>query len=214
MVDHRGLVERGTGAALDRRQASTISSPVGRGGPMNPAHQLHQAGQSLWLDSISRSLLSSGTLARYIDELAVTGLTSNPTILGHAMAASTEYDDSLRHHIAAGVTDPQDLVYAVALEDLTAAADAFRPIWDATAGADGYVSVEVPPGLAYDARGSIELARRLHHQANRPNAFGESLQRQGARPFPADGATLLEAISAKTNQLLAPGVAADRAGRG
>lgn len=136
---------------------------------MNPAQQLHQAGQSLWLDSISRKLLNSGTLARYIDELAVTGLTSNPTILGHAMAASTEYDDSLRHHIAAGVTDPQDLVYAVALEDLTAAADAFRPIWDATAGADGYVSVEVPPGLAYDAQGSIELARQLHHLADRPN---------------------------------------------
>src|SRR5262249_13628550 len=116
-----------------------------------------------------RKLLSSGTLARYIDELAVTGLTSNPTILGHAMAASTEYDDSLRRHMAAGGTKPQDLVYAVALEDLTAAADLFRPIWDATVGADGYVSVEVPPGLAYDIQGSVEAARRLHHQANRPN---------------------------------------------
>src|SRR5437588_12921984 len=92
-----------------------ISSPVGRGGPMNPAHQLHQAGQSLWLDSISRPLLSSGTLARYIDELAVTGLTSNPTILGHAIAASTEYDDSLRRPIAAWVTDPPGPAYARAL---------------------------------------------------------------------------------------------------
>ncbi|WP_297827762.1 transaldolase family protein, partial [Mycobacterium sp.] len=94
---------------------------------MNPVQQLHQAGQSLWLDSISRQLLTSGTLARYIEELAVTGLTSNPTILGHAMAASTDYDDSLRRHLAAGVTDPQELVYTVALEDLTAAADLFRP---------------------------------------------------------------------------------------
>lgn len=136
---------------------------------MNPTQQLHQSGQSLWLDSISRYLLTSGTLARYITELAVTGLTSNPTILGHAMAAGSDYDDSLRRHIQAGVTDPQDLVYAVALEDLTAAADLFRPVWDATGGADGYVSVEVPPGLAYDAEGSVEVARRLHRQANRPN---------------------------------------------
>lgn len=136
---------------------------------MNPAQQLHQAGQSLWLDAISRQLLTSGALARHIDELAVTGLTSNPTILGHAMAASTDYDDSLRRQLAAGITDPQDLVYAVAMEDLTAAADLFRPVWDATDGADGYVSVEVPPGLAYDAEKSIELARRLHAQADRPN---------------------------------------------
>lgn len=136
---------------------------------MNAAQELHQAGQSLWLDSISRRLLTSGTLARYIADLAVTGLTSNPTILGHAMAASTDYDDSLRRYVNAGVTDPQDLVYAVAMEDLTAAADLFRPAWEATGGADGYVSVEVPPGLAYDAQGSIELARRLHQQAARPN---------------------------------------------
>ena len=136
---------------------------------MNPAQKLHQAGQSLWLDSISRRLLASGTLARYTEELAVTGLTSNPTILGHAMAASTDYDDSLRRHVAAGVADPQELVYAVAMEDLTAAADVFRPAWEAAGGADGHVSVEVPPGLAYDARQSTEVARRLHQQAARPN---------------------------------------------
>jgi Transaldolase/Fructose-6-phosphate aldolase len=129
---------------------------------MNPAQKLHEAGQSLWLDSINRRLLTSGTLARYIADLAVTGLTSNPTILGHAMAASTDYDDSLRRHVNAGVSDPQDLVYAVAMEDLTEAADLLRPAWEATGGADGYVSVEVPPGLAYDAQQSIELARRLH----------------------------------------------------
>jgi len=136
---------------------------------MNPAQALHQAGQSLWLDSISRQLLTSGTLARYIDTLAVTGLTSNPTILGHAMTASTDYDESLRAQLDSGIRDPQDLVYAVALEDLTAAADLFRPVYDATGGADGYVSVEVPPGLASDAAGSIALAHRLHEQAGRPN---------------------------------------------
>lgn len=138
---------------------------------MNPAQRLHKAGQSLWLDSISRHLLNSGTLARYIDDLAVTGLTSNPTILGHAMAATADYDESLRAQLRAGVTDPQDLVYSVALEDLTAAADLFRPTWDATGGTDGYVSVEVPPNIAYDAQASIALARQLHGEAARPNLF-------------------------------------------
>jgi transaldolase len=136
---------------------------------MNPAQQLHAAGQSLWLDSINRHMLTSGTLAHYIDEMAVTGLTSNPTILGHAMAASAEYDESLKRHLAAGVDQPQDLVYAAALEDLTDAADLFRPVWEATEGTDGYVSLEVPPGLAYDAPASIEMARQLHTQAARPN---------------------------------------------
>ena len=111
---------------------------------MNPAKQLHAAGQSLWLDSISRRMLASGTLARYLEDLAVTGLTSNPTILGHAMAASADYDGSLRRQLSAGLRRPEDLVYASALEDLTAAADLFRPIWEAIGGADGYVSVEVP----------------------------------------------------------------------
>lgn len=136
---------------------------------MNPAQQLHQAGQSLWLDSISRRMLTSGTLAHYIDDLAVTGLTSNPTILGHAMAASADYDDSLAAHLASGVREAEDLVYAAAMEDLTAAADLFRPVWERSGGTDGFVSVEVPPGLAYDAPASIEMARRLHTQAGRPN---------------------------------------------
>lgn len=138
---------------------------------MNPAQLLHQAGQSLWLDSINRKLLESGTLARYIEELAVRGLTSNPTILGHAMAASAEYDDALRRHLAAGLTDPQELVYAVAFEDLRAAADLFRPAWETSEGTDGYVSVEVPPGLAHDVERTVEVARRLHEQADRPNVL-------------------------------------------
>lgn len=136
---------------------------------MNPAQQLHAAGQSLWLDSINRRMLTSGTLSHYIEDLAVTGLTSNPTILGHAMAASSDYDESLKRHLAAGIHEPQELVYASALEDLTDAADLFRPTWEATGGVDGYVSLEVPPGLAYDAPASIEMARRLHTEAARPN---------------------------------------------
>jgi transaldolase len=136
---------------------------------MNPAQQLHAAGQSLWLDSINRQMLTSGTLAHYIADLAVTGLTSNPTILGHAMAASADYDDSLRRHLDAGIRQPEELVYAAALEDLTDAADLFRPTWEATGGTDGYVSLEVPPGVAYDAPRSIDMARRLHTQAGRPN---------------------------------------------
>lgn len=136
---------------------------------MNPARGLHELGQSLWLDSINRVMLSSGSLARYVDELAVTGLTSNPTILGHAMAASSDYDDSLGRLVKDGVTDPQDLVYALALEDLAEAAALFRPVWEATAGGDGYVSVEVPPDVAYDPIATIDLARRLHHQAGFPN---------------------------------------------
>jgi transaldolase len=138
---------------------------------MNPAQQLHQAGQSIWLDSINRKMLNQGTLKRYIEELAVSGLTSNPTILGHAMAASADYDDSLRRHLESGVRDPEDLVYSVALEDITAAADLFRPVWEQTGGVDGYVSIEVPPGLAYETDRSIEVARRLHRQANRPNVL-------------------------------------------
>jgi transaldolase len=138
---------------------------------MNPAQELHRAGQSIWLDSINRKMLNEGTLKRYVDQLAVTGLTSNPTILGHAMAASSDYDDSLRRQLQSGVRDPEELVYSVALEDITAAADLFRPVWDDTGGADGYVSIEVPPGLAYEADRSVEVARKLHRQADRPNVL-------------------------------------------
>lgn len=138
---------------------------------MNPAQQLHAAGQSLWLDSINRTMLRENILRRYIDDLAVTGLTSNPTILGRAMAASADYDDSLTRQLQAGVTGAEELVLAVALEDITAAADLFRPEWERTGGADGYVSIEVPPGLAYDTDRSIEFARLLHGRANRPNVL-------------------------------------------
>jgi transaldolase len=115
------------------------------GAELNPARRLHALGQSLWLDNINRGMLRSGALARYVSELDVTGLTSNPTILGHAMAAGTDYDSALARLVNAGVTGAQDLVYGLALEDLAEAAALLRPEWDRTAGADGYVSLEVPP---------------------------------------------------------------------
>ena len=148
---------------------SGVTGVSDRSEARNAAQQLHDAGQSLWLDSISRHLLKSGTLASYIANLAVTGLTSNPTILGYAMAASADYDESLRRHLSAGVREAEDLVYATVLEDLTEAADLFLPVWLATGGADGYVSLEVPPGLADDAEGSVATARKLHREADRPN---------------------------------------------
>jgi transaldolase len=136
---------------------------------LNPAQRLHSLGQSLWLDSINRAMLRTGALARYVRELAVTGLTSNPTILGHAMAARSDYDRSLARLAGEGVTGAQDLVYALALEDLAEAASLFRPEWERTAGVDGYVSLEVPPDVAYDAAATVALARRLHEQAGFPN---------------------------------------------
>ena len=139
------------------------------GAELNPAQRLHSLGQSLWLDSINRSMLRTGALARYVRELAVTGLTSNPTILGHAMAAGSDYDRSLARLAGEGVTGAQDLVYALALEDLAEAASLFRPEWERTAGVDGYVSLEVPPDVAYDAAATVALARRLHEQAGFPN---------------------------------------------
>src|ERR1700759_4938518 len=136
---------------------------------LNPAQRLHSLGQSLWLDSINRVMLRAGALARYVRDLAVTGLTSNPTILGHAMAAGSDYDSSLARLVADGVTDAQDLVYALALKDLAEAAALFRPAWEQTEGVDGYVSLEVPPDVAYDAAATVPLARRLHDPAGFPN---------------------------------------------
>ena len=140
---------------------------------VNAVGRLHAAGQSIWLDSISRIMVVSGTLARYASELMVTGLTSNPTILGHAMAASHDYDESLRRLVADGVRDPQDLVYAAVFEDLGAAASLFRQVWEDTCGADGYVSIEVPPDLAYDVPATAALAGRLHEEAGFPNLLAK-----------------------------------------
>src|SRR5437764_1508510 len=111
---------------------------------MKPTQRLHDLGQSLWLDSITRPLLSSGSLKRYIDELSLTGLTSNPTIFDHAIKNSTAYDAAIRKKVAEGESGEQ-LFFDLAIEDLTRAADLFRPIFDQTDGVDGWVSLEVSP---------------------------------------------------------------------
>ncbi len=149
--------------------ATNGKAHFGSGPAADATRRIREAGQSVWLDSINRAMLRSGALAHYVRELGVTGLTSNPTILGRAMAGSAEYDASLQAHLDEGQTDPQDLVYAVALEDLTEAAALLRPIWEASGGDDGYVSVEVPPGLAYDAARTAAFARRLRDMASFPN---------------------------------------------
>ena len=151
------------------KMAVLADREVGMDAELNPAQRLHALGQSLWLDSINRVMLRTGALARYVRDLAVTGLTSNPTILGHAMAAGSDYDSSLARLAGDGVTDAQDLVYALALEDLAEAAALFRPEWEQTEGVDGYVSLEVPPDVAYDAAATVAFARRLHDQAGFPN---------------------------------------------
>jgi len=129
---------------------------------------LHERGQSLWLDNITRDLLDRGTLKRYIDELSVTGLTSNPTIFDHAIKNSTAYDASIRRKMNEGKSG-EDLFFELALEDLTRAADLFRPIWDRTDGVDGWVSLEVSPLLAYDTARTLAAAKSLHARAGRPN---------------------------------------------
>jgi len=131
---------------------------------------LHQLGQSLWLDNITRALLRSGTLARYIDELSVTGLTSNPTIFEHAIGGGDTYDASIRVLDAAGLYG-EDLFFELALEDLTQAADLFRPVHEASDGVDGWVSLEVSPLLAHDAANTIRAANRLSKKAERANLF-------------------------------------------
>ncbi|MEP5515676.1 MAG: transaldolase [Bauldia litoralis] len=137
---------------------------------MNPLKSLHDAGQSIWLDNIRRELLDSGTLARYISDLSVTGLTSNPTIFQHAIAGSAAYDNAMRSRLGKGLST-EELFFEIALEDITAAADLFRPIHDATGGVDGFVSLEVSPTLADDTEGTIAQAKRLHAAAARPNVF-------------------------------------------
>jgi len=129
---------------------------------------LHDRGQSLWLDNITRDLLDSGTLERYIRELAVTGLTSNPTIFDHAIKNSRAYDAAIRKKVEQGKSG-EDLFFELALEDLTRAADLFRPIWERTAGVDGWVSLEVSPLLAHDTASTLAAAKALHARAARPN---------------------------------------------
>jgi transaldolase len=135
---------------------------------MKATQLLHDLGQSLWLDNITRDILENGTLKRYIDELSVTGLTSNPTIFDHAIKNSTAYDATIRKKVGEGKTG-EALFFELAIEDLTRAADLFRPIWDRTNGVDGWVSLEVSPLLAYDTASTLSAAKSLHARAGRPN---------------------------------------------
>jgi transaldolase len=137
---------------------------------MKATQQLHDLGQSLWLDNITRDLLNSGTLKRYIAELSVTGLTSNPTIFDQAIKNSTAYDGAIREDLAKGKSG-EGLFFDLAIDDLTRAADLFRPIYDRTNGVDGWVSLEVSPLLAHDTKSTIAAARDLHARAGRPNLF-------------------------------------------
>jgi len=137
---------------------------------MNATRQLHDLGQSLWLDNITRGLLTSGTLRHYIAELSVTGLTSNPSIFDHAIKNAGFYDDAIRKKALAGKSG-EELFFELALEDLTQAADLLRPIHGATSGIDGWVSLEVSPLLADDTAASIKAAAQLHARAQRPNLF-------------------------------------------
>ena len=131
---------------------------------------LYDLGQSIWLDNITRDLLDNGTLKKYIDELSVTGLTSNPTIFDQAIKKSTAYDGAIREKLAQGKSG-EALFFELALEDLTRAADLFRPAHDRTDGVDGWVSLEVSPLLAYDTKSTLAAARDLSARAARKNLF-------------------------------------------
>ena len=137
---------------------------------MNIPATLHAQGQSLWLDNITREMLDDGSLKRYIDTLSVTGLTSNPSIFDNAIGNTAAYDEAIRSKARAGLTG-ESLFNELALEDLRRAADLFRPIYDATKGVDGWVSMEVSPLLAADTAGTIAAARLIHDQAMRVNLF-------------------------------------------
>jgi transaldolase len=137
---------------------------------MKATQKLHELGQSIWLDNITRDLLTSGTLRRYIADLSLTGLTSNPTIFDHAIKNSSSYDSAIRSKLNEGKSG-ENLFFELAIEDLAQAADLFRPIWDRTNGVDGWVSLEVSPLLAYDTTSTIAAAKELHARAKRPNLF-------------------------------------------
>src|SRR5438128_9022894 len=137
---------------------------------MKATQKLHDLGQSLWLDNITRDLLTSGTLKRYIDELSVTGLTSNPTIFDHAIKNSTAYDAAIRKKIKEGKSG-EKLFFELALEDITQAAELFRPVWEKTNGLDGWVSLEVSPLLAHDTASTLAAAKELFARAGRPDLF-------------------------------------------
>ncbi len=137
---------------------------------MKPTQALHDSGQSLWLDNITRDLLDNGTLRRYIAELSVTGLTSNPTIFDEAIGSGSSYDAGIQRSARAGLVG-ENLFLELALEDLRRAADLFRPEYDRTGGTDGWVSMEVSPLLASETQLTIDAALHIHKLADRPNLY-------------------------------------------
>jgi transaldolase len=137
---------------------------------MKPTKALHDLGQSLWLDNITRELLNSGTLQHYIDELSVTGLTSNPTIFDHAIKNSGTYDADISRE-ASSAKSAEDLFFDLALVDLSRAAELFQPVFARTDGVDGWVSLEVSPLLAHDTNRTLAAARNLHQRGGKPNLF-------------------------------------------
>jgi transaldolase len=137
---------------------------------MKATQLLHNLGQSIWLDNITRDLLNSGTLKGYIDELSVTGLTSNPTIFNQAIKNSSSYDKDIRIKLSEG-KNGEALFFELAIDDITRAADLFRPLYDITNTVDGWVSLEVSPLLAYNTASTLKAAKELYAKANRPNLF-------------------------------------------
>ena len=137
---------------------------------MKATQLLHNLGQSIWLDNITRDLLNTGTLKRYIDDFSVTGLTSNPTIFDHAIKNSGAYDTAIAAHLGSGKSG-EELFFELALDDLTRAADLFRPVYHQTNGVDGWVSLEVSPMLAHDPESTLREARDLYERAERTNLF-------------------------------------------
>src|SRR5450755_1943265 len=140
------------------------------GKTMTVTTSLHDLGQSIWLDNITRGMLDDGTLRRYIDSLSVTGLTSNPTIFDEAIGNTAAYDSGIRQKAQAGLAG-EEIFIELALEDLRRAADLFRPVFDRTQAIDGWVSMEVSPLLANDTKTTIDAALAIHKQANRPNLY-------------------------------------------
>jgi transaldolase len=136
---------------------------------MKPTQQLHDLGQSLWLDNITRGLLDDGTIQGYIDTHSVTGLTSNPSIFDNAIKSGA-YDEEIRAQAAKGLTN-EEVFFSLAIADLQRAADLFKPVHDRTDGVDGWVSLEVSPLLAYDTAKTVEWAKALHERAGRANLF-------------------------------------------
>jgi transaldolase len=140
------------------------------GATLKATERLHELGQSLWLDNITRGLITSGTLEPYIRDFSITGLTSNPTIFDHAFQNSDDYDEAIRQKLTQGFSG-EALFFELAIEDLRQAADLFRPIHELTSGVDGWVSLEVSPLLAHDTANTLSAAKALHAKAARANLF-------------------------------------------